>query len=136
MCQDTRDIDLTCFQPPPANRRRIRSPPIEIRSPSPVCAPPFVESTLNLSQEVIRNSYRSPEAWAKGIEPLLATMPSLVTAPSTAAAIHALLSHFNGLFGGAPYVAEDKVDAVMIAPTGPFGLFAEEGSWKRYDVYS
>ena len=84
--------------------------------------------------EVNRRSYRSPEAWAKGIEPLLHSTPVLVTAPNTAAAVHALLSHFGSFFGGEPYVAKDKVDAVTIEPAGRFGLFADKGSWKRYDL--
>ena len=65
------------------------------------------------------------------LETQLSRTPLVVTAPTTEAAVLALLQHFRSFFGGEPYEPKDAVDAVIIQPPGEFGLLANEGSWKR-----
>ncbi|KAJ7197470.1 hypothetical protein GGX14DRAFT_574253 [Mycena pura] len=107
------------ISPPPSIRRRLNPTSIELRrSPSLV----LVEAALPM--------YRTIRAWYLALDAKLSTIPFAITAPTTEAAVNALLQHIESFFGGEPYEADSGVDSVVIEPLGEYGPLTVDRSWK------
>ncbi|KAJ7194154.1 hypothetical protein GGX14DRAFT_404939 [Mycena pura] len=109
------------ISPPPSIRRRLNPTSIELRrSPSLV----LVEAALPM--------YRTIRAWYLALDAKLSTIPFAITAPTTEAAVNALLQHIESFFGGEPYEADSGVDSVVIEPLGEYGPLTVDRSWKCF----
>lgn len=74
--------------------------------------------------------YRTIRAWYLALDAKLSTIPFAITAPTTEAAVNALLQHIESFFGGEPYEADSGVDSVVIEPLGEYGPLTVDRSWK------
>ncbi|KAJ7184075.1 hypothetical protein C8R46DRAFT_1208311 [Mycena filopes] len=91
----------------------LTASPSHSSSPSPVDPPAF----------------ENVAAWSRSLEHFLVETPSRLTAPTTEAAIRALLAYIGILFGGDPHVPTSGESEVLIEPAGRFGLLTQNRSW-------
>lgn len=80
-----------------------------------------------------RPTFRGVYHWYQSsVRDMLTQSPATITAPTTEAAVYALLKHIEGFYGGPGYTPDGVLDTVVIEPQDEFALLTQDASWKWY----